>query len=859
MDSSDEPTAIPRGRDATTVVVPRSDSGSAGRFTPGVILGGRYRIVSMLGRGGMGEVYRADDLKLGQAVALKFLPEELRATETARNRLYREARAGREVTHPNVCRLYDVVEIDQHIFISMEYVDGEDLASLLRRIGRFSADKALAVVRDVCAGLAAIHDGGVIHADLKPGNIMIDGRGRARISDFGVAALTFEDANPRVIAGTPRYMAPEQFTGVLPSVQSDIYALGLVMAEVFTGQPVIHGSSIGEITAEQRNAEELSVRSLVPGLDPRIDDVIRACLRQETRERPRSAGEILQALPPRDPLAAAVAAGETPSPGMVMEARVSGELSRSTAAFLSLAAFAGVIAIGFLSARTMVYERQPILPPEVLESKAREMLALAAPRLSIAHSAAWMSRDGRAAEFLVEGTSTEATAGRLLYHFRSAPEAMAARNTEFRIVDDNPPFDRSGMARVVLDQSGNLVELAIVPPQVERRPLSPSYDWSPLLRETGIDLRTLAPSIPEWAAPADTDAKFAWTGAGSLRVEAATYHGRPVWLSVISPWTRPTRMDRTKPAAMNRVATTLNLVLLIIIPIMIILLAIRNTRRGHVDFQGATKAALFVGSTSFITAILRADHSSSLQSEWLALSLMTVYAAFWGVVVWGAYIAAEPLVRRRWPHMMIGWTRVLAGRWRDALAGREVLAGVCAAVAVLLAWHLSVLIPELLGEQVEPLSSAVTPLGSARQAAYYMMRALGEAILRAIGAAVVLLVCRVLVRNPMISNSLTVVVLALSFLADTTAPPVYRIAYALFGGLVVLFMLLRAGVLSVGVMAGVIIVMRSLPVTLDVTQWYFARGALALTAALILIVAGFVISLGTKSILPANLLDESPQ
>src|SRR5688572_19747591 len=203
-DSSHDATAIRRGRDATTVVVRRNDSGSAGRFSPGVILGDRYRIVSMLGRGGMGEVYRADDLKLGQAVALKFLPEELRATDTARARLYREARAGREVTHANVCRLYDVVEIDQHIFISMEYVDGEDLASLLRRIGRFSVDKALAVVRDVCAGLAAIHDRGVIHADLKPGNVMIDGRGRARISDFGVAALMFDDANPKVIAGTPR-------------------------------------------------------------------------------------------------------------------------------------------------------------------------------------------------------------------------------------------------------------------------------------------------------------------------------------------------------------------------------------------------------------------------------------------------------------------------------------------------------------------------------------------------------------------------------------------------------------------------------------------------------------------------------
>jgi len=154
-------------------------------FTPGTMLAGRYRVVALLGRGGMGEVYRAEDTKLGQTVALKFVrgtlsPERLQ-------RLYAEVRIGREVSHPNVCRLYDIVELDGQTFIAMECVDGEDLASLLSRIGRLPPDKAVELGRHIAAGLHAVHEKGVVHRDLKPANVMIDGRGRARLTDFGLA------------------------------------------------------------------------------------------------------------------------------------------------------------------------------------------------------------------------------------------------------------------------------------------------------------------------------------------------------------------------------------------------------------------------------------------------------------------------------------------------------------------------------------------------------------------------------------------------------------------------------------------------------------------------------------------------
>src|SRR5262245_25297407 len=179
------------------------------RFIPGHLLARRYRVVERVGRGGMGEVYRAVDLKLGQPVALKFLPQEVSEDPARLKALLGEVRLARAVSHPNVCRVHDIEEMDGLHFLSMEFVDGEDLASLLRRIGRLPADKANAIAREIAAGLAAVHERGVLHRDLKPGNIMIDGRGNARITDFGLAQLQSEIGDPDVISGTPFYMAPE--------------------------------------------------------------------------------------------------------------------------------------------------------------------------------------------------------------------------------------------------------------------------------------------------------------------------------------------------------------------------------------------------------------------------------------------------------------------------------------------------------------------------------------------------------------------------------------------------------------------------------------------------------------------------
>ena len=185
-------------------------------------------------------------------------------------RFHAEVRIARQVSHPNVCRVYDIGEADGSTFLSMEYVDGENLHSLLRRIGRLPPDKAVEIARKLCAGLAAAHDKGVLHRDLKPANIMIDGRGQVLIADFGLAALAGQLDGTNVRDGTPAYMAPEQLAGKEASVRSDLYALGLVLHEMFTGKRAFEDGS--------ERITPANVTSGVKDIDPLVERVIVRCL-----------------------------------------------------------------------------------------------------------------------------------------------------------------------------------------------------------------------------------------------------------------------------------------------------------------------------------------------------------------------------------------------------------------------------------------------------------------------------------------------------------------------------------------------------------------------------------------------------
>src|SRR5579871_2737051 len=363
-----------------------------GRFAAGALIGGRYRVLGLLGRGGMGEVYRAMDLMLAQPVALKFLPAESARDPRLLERFHGEVRVARLVSHPNVCRVYDIGEVEGMPYISMEYVDGEDLASLLTRIGRLPANKALETARKLCAGLNAAHDRGVIHRDLKPQNIMINKRGEVVIMDFGLAALAGELSGAEVRNGTPAYMAPEQLKGAEVTARSDIYALGLVLYELFTGKRPYDGGTVQKLLEQEEAAQLTSMTSIAADVDPGVEQAIRRCLDPDPAKRPSSARGVAAALPGGDALAMALAAGETPSPEVVA---ASGEteglpLKFSVPCVAAVAVCLFVIPVVRQRADALLHAPL-VYPPQVLQQKARDTAALLGYPKKPVDSEFWLS------------------------------------------------------------------------------------------------------------------------------------------------------------------------------------------------------------------------------------------------------------------------------------------------------------------------------------------------------------------------------------------------------------------------------------------------------------------------------------
>ena len=257
------------------------------RFPPGSVFAGRYRMITLIGRGAMGEVWHAEDLTLETPVALKVIHA---TDEEGHERILKEVRLARQITHPAVCRVFDVGASDGHIFYSMELVDGEDLATLLRRIGRLPPEKAIDIGVQLCGGLAAAHAAGVLHRDLKPANVLIDADGSVRITDFGIA-ITRSEPGYDMVAGTPGYMAPEQLAGLPLSERTDIYALGVVLYQLLVGTlPYPDGIHTGTRPARP------SV--IVKDVSPLVDRALARALALDPRDRPASAAELASRLRP---------------------------------------------------------------------------------------------------------------------------------------------------------------------------------------------------------------------------------------------------------------------------------------------------------------------------------------------------------------------------------------------------------------------------------------------------------------------------------------------------------------------------------------------------------------------------------
>ena len=425
-------------------------------------------------------------------------------------------RIARQVSHPNVCRVYDIGEVDGSTFLSMEYVDGEDLRSLLRRIGRLPGDKAIEIARKLCAGLAAAHDKGVLHRDLKPANIMIDGRGQVLITDFGLAALAGQLDGAHLRDGTPAYMAPEQLAGKEVSVRSDVYALGLVLHEMFTGKRAFENGS--------ERTTPTGVTSLSKDIDPLVERVILRCLDVDPHKRPASALAVAAALPGGDPLAAALAAGDTPTPGMVAASGDTEGISVRAAGIWLALILVGLVAVVVLGAKTNVLRKTPFeKPPAVLEERARNLIqsfGYAEPPADRAYGFLFDSdyqnyaeRRGKPAAYRDQLARGQPPL--IQFWYRQSPQSLAPFNYLDGVVSrTDPPPINSGMVGLNLDPQGRLIQFDAVPPQVEEKPDSSRLpDWPALFTAAGLDMARFTPAEPQWVPLAGFDARAAWTGS----------------------------------------------------------------------------------------------------------------------------------------------------------------------------------------------------------------------------------------------------------------------------------------------------------------------------------------------------------
>ena len=864
------------------------------RFLPGARVADRYRIIGLLGRGGMGEVYRADDLKLGQPVALKFLPVELSGDQSRLNRFLHEVKIARQVAHPNVCRVYDVGEAEGHHYLSMEYVDGEDLSTLLRRIGRLPEDKAVEIARQICAGLAAAHELGILHRDIKPANVMLDGRGRAKLTDFGLAGLAEEFHGAELRAGTPTYMAPEQIEGKEVSVRSDVYSLGLVLYELFTGKRAFDAGSAVEVARQQIEATPTSPSSFMTSFDPAVERVILQCLEKEPQLRPPTALAVAAALPGGDPLAAALAAGETPSPEMVAAAGPQGGLKPGVATTCLVSVMLIWVLGTFLVKPIWPYTYLPMRKSyEALKENAREI----AERLGYDEVPAdtWAGFGITIEEYfhLVREHGAAGVAdhisqpGQAMYwmDYRQDNGPLVPLSLNGRVNWNSPPAS-AGEVAMEVDLQGRLNALRVTPSRREdsadsteteatagevAATESTAVDWAEVFELAGLDITQFEPATPMVRPYGFADQRWAWTGTipdyhdRAARVEAASLEGKPVYFQklISSDALWPDEAGRS----VSRVGTgfLFAALLLLVVAGLVVLcgalfLAVRNLKLGRGDRKGAFRVAAFVFLMRFLHWALSGDHVGH-PVELIPLVITICGATTMALSTWIVYVACEPYVRRLWPETMVSWTRVLSGRLRDPLVGRDVLIGCTIAALVALIQLTGLWIAakmEVIG--IVPMQQHLVLMRGGRYAVGQVFSSFLNSVAIGLGIMMLFLILRLICRKTVIAAAVLVLIGgafgALNFIGiwGATAGMLGFAVQALGVGFGT-WVLVRFGLLALVAFMVYATLGNITPLTFEASAPYFGIGLFYTAIALALVAYGWHASLAGRSLMQDSLLE----
>ncbi len=658
-------------------------------FPPGTLLAERYRIVMFLGRGGMGEVYRADDLELGHSVALKFLLNEPGQRPLGLEKFRKEVTLAREISHRNVCRVFDIGQVDEIPFLSMEYIDGETLGALLGRINRFPRESAIETALQLSSGLAAVHDQGVLHLDLKPSNVMIDGRGRIRLTDFGIAEFKDNSENRLSNLGTPLYMAPEHLDQGKASIQSDIYSLGIVLFKIYTGRLPYDITSKEDITTlplprllELKNLPPQQLSSIVPDIDISVEQVIMQCLEIDPARRPPSAHHVAAEIGHTRPLKDRLRHGDTPSPTFVASLPPLKHIKPK----LAYTVFAGIILSlllnAILSTSTQRYAHESDLKkPAIMEER-----ALALSKYLFGNST----------------QSTEVRDSQYLYTTGSGPssDTKSSSSSRFQFVSRTTPSDSydpqedeitklyaPGSSIIILDTEKKLIEACRLPLPGEAISHSNQNSNEPwkgdipdLFLGWNLNLSEKAKIEAQLTPlPPNDPLKNMETNRSTLRDSTRLSRGETVDVARINGQLQHLRISsegQERPLSSIQEQKPWQYGFLQFLALIgACHIGWSNLRKRKSDRSGAFRLAFFIFCLGTLARILGAHHSSDILAEFRIVWEIIQSQIFHAFFIWILYIALEPLARRAWPEALISWNRLLSNRQSDPLVATDALVG----------------------------------------------------------------------------------------------------------------------------------------------------------------------------------------
>lgn len=740
----------------------------------------------------------------------------------------------------------------------MEFIDGEDLRSLLRRIGRLPSDKGVEISVQLCAGLAAAHEKDVVHRDLKPANVMIDGRGRVRITDFGLAAELSSPTQRDAIAGTPAYMAPEQLLEGETSVQSDIYSLGLILCELFTGKSPHGKRTLGDL--RKLHAQESGLRppsDFLKDIDPAVERALLRCLEKAPEDRPRSAAGVAVALPGGDPLAAAMAAGETPSPDVVAAAGETGGLHPAVGGVLLSAVLVSLVCVAWLFDRSSLVGilRKEIGNPDVMQEDARRILTDLGYDTS-QYSAHWYWYDRGVLNRIKElnarpdrNNSVPVRPTPIVYLYTQSPQPLRPLDwTSVMAQPYDPPLTDPGMARITLNLDGHLQRLWVVPPVTEEESSeTPELAWKRLFDHAGIPEDFSRADAPTIVPSHFADTRMAWAGdlnGEEVRIEAAFYAGKPVSFRVVPDWYRDPIPERTVPTWLR----TTVLMLAVVAFMTATRLAWCNLRSGRSDWRGGVRLSLVTYLVLVLSNILHATSISQLFVDGPRVIRMLFAYVGTVAVVFILYGAIEPYVRRFWPQALISWSRLLAGRFADPRVGRDALIGTALGTAVSVGIHAMVVFQSTGFRTDVQLESVL----GVRYVFGWLIRDVGGATVYGLALLFLLLLMRLVFRKGWLACvafvSLPTSIAAVAGLAGVSNDSplllilsVLIMATFLTGAIVVLT---RFGLVAMCASMYCLLCLTMMPITGDTSVWFWEKSSLLVLGAIgVLACFGFLTSL----------------